>query len=293
VSALARAPGAALDLGELLVVLTAPPWLARGRGPRQWSGLPDRLVCGSPVCARAGALGHVAYVTIGPSAARRGWSCALVLLAPGGAGVLDLRPGAVVHAAPAFDKTGRWLLWVAGGAGSGEREVILLDVQTGDERVLLGGYEIRSATWLADRRIAIACVDRISAHDLGPGGTESVMFHDAVATSFRTFGTDDLYVTLDGIAADHAGNLAFLRTWHQQGRASRSDVCALAASGRMLVVASSASCPRFREDGALVVARGESLYEPATGMSHPVPGLVDFDVCPRGRTGQPHQGLGR
>lgn len=205
----------------LLCALDRAPWLVV-QSPSGSRPIPVPPTDGSaPAAPRSSPDGHVAYVQVASRRASSAWTCALVLLGPGG-DVLDLRPSVFVHAPPAFSPDGACLLYVR-DFDDLAREVVALDLTNGAERTLTAGDGIRSAAWSPDGRVVISTTDSIES--ICPSTQVRDRLHvDTVATGFARFGTDDLYVTLDAVAVSPLGELAWARSWHQQGRPSRTDV---------------------------------------------------------------------
>jgi hypothetical protein len=149
-----------------------------------------------------------------------------------------------------------------------------LDLESGVEVVHLTDDGVRSCAWAPDERLVVSLTDRIDM--LAPAsGIRTTLVLDEVASGFAQWGTDDLYVTLDDLCMDSNGRLAWTRSWHQQGRASRGDVHLRGTEGDRTFA--DARGPRFVE-GELTVVRGSTIVWTDSGRRTHHADLEDFDV---------------
>jgi hypothetical protein len=264
----------ALEAVPLLCALDRPPGLVvDGPGGQRDLGAPGAERT-PPIAPRCGARGHVAYLQVADRPAGPAWTCALVLLDAAGA-VLDLRPGAFVHGPPCFSADGARLLYVRDVDGR-VRELVELDLANGEEHCVLAVEGLRSAAWASDGGIVVSrtvSIDAISPRTR----RRHPLIEDPVASGFVRFGTDDLYVTLDAVAVSADGALAWVRTWHQQGRPSRRHVH-LERPGAVRREWRDVSDPCFLDDGELVVRAGAAIKAPNRGARRKIAGLGGFDV---------------
>jgi hypothetical protein len=172
-----------------------------------------------PQAARLGPGGHLAITSV--SGGRGGAGPFLALHDPTGA-LLDIRLDVFAPAPAAFHPGGGEVAYVRDVDGE-QRELIALDLATGAERRLAGGPLWRSCSWTAAGRLLATSADEVLELDLATG-RRTVLWADEVATGFQRWGQDDLYVTLDEVTATGAGDVAWTRTWHEQGKAPRGDV---------------------------------------------------------------------
>lgn len=253
----------------LLIALRREPWLELV-GPPAHRIVP--VVDQVPFRVRTGQLGHCAYIGLGGTAGDLSWAAALVVHDPAGA-ILDVRPGAVITGAPAFHPAGTSLAFVRETA-AGEREVVELDVASGEETIHLTADGVRACAWPSDDRLLVSFTDRIETLDRASGELTTLV-HDDVASGFAQWGTDDLYVTLEDVCMDTDGRLAWTRSWHQQGRASRADVLVRDGADESTIADSRA--PRFVA-GELAVLQRSAIVWTASGRRLPRADIEDFDV---------------
>jgi hypothetical protein len=192
-----------------------------------------------PAAIRLGPSGHIAITSV--SGGRGGAGPFLALHDPGGA-LLDIRLDVFAPAPAAFDPGGREVAYVRDIDGE-QRELVALDLDSGAERALAGGPLWRSCAWTPAGGLLATSADEVLEIDL-LSGRRTVRWADDVATGFQRFGQDDLYVTLDEVTAVGACDVAWTRTWHEQGKAPRGDVVHL--SGETLRELPGACNPRDR-----------------------------------------------
>jgi hypothetical protein len=253
----------------LLIALRREPWLELV-GPPSDRIVPviDRV----PFRLRTGRLGHCAYVALDGGVRDPRFAAALVVHDPAGA-ILDVLPGPVITGAPAFHPSSASLAFVREIAAD-EREVVELDLTSGEESVHLTADGVRACAWQSDHRLLVSFTDRIETLDRA-SGDRTTLVQDDVASGFAQWGTDDLYVTLEDVCIDTDGRLAWTRSWHQQGRASRADVLVRDGTDERTIANSRA--PRF-VDGELAVLQRSSIYWPASGRRVQHVDIEDFDV---------------
>ncbi len=233
-----------------------------------------------PAAARLGPSGHVAITSV--SGGRGGAGPFLALHDPSGE-LLDIRLDVFAPAPAAFHPGGREVAYVRDVDGE-QRDLIALDLATGAERRLAGGPLWRSCAWTAAGRLLATSADEVLELDL-ESGCRAVLWADAVATGFQRWGQDDLYVTLDEVTAVGAdGDVAWTRTWHEQGKAPRGDVVHL-AGGEPREIAGARN-PRDR-GGRLTTLRDGRILGARPPRS-PVQGpLCSFDWRPAAAACEP------
>ncbi len=231
-----------------------------------------------PAAVRLGPSGHLAITSV--SGGRGGAGPFLALYDPSGE-LLDIRLDVFAPAPAAFDLGGREVAYVRDVDGE-QRDLIALDLANGTERRLAGGPLWRSCSWTAAGGLLATSADEVLLLDLD-SGQRTVLWADEVATGFQRWGQDDLYVTLDEVTAVGAGDVAWTRTWHEQGKAPRSDVVHLSAGEPRLLPG--ARNPRDRA-GRLTTLRDGRIagrQRPASLGTRP---LCSFDWRPEVGAGQ-------
>jgi hypothetical protein len=266
---------------RFLCAVDEPPYLCSVTVEGAVSWLPERLVAGTPVFPRCSPDGAIAYVFFSEETTSRPWLSGLAVVSAVGE-LVDLVPDAAPFSPPDWAPDGGKLLFLRSLPRTSRTQMILYEVGSGGEQILTEIDGLRCAAWQDDGNIlcstpeTIAVLDR-EGRDLMP------RFRHAVAATFRRYGIDDHYVTIDQLApSDDPSRAALVLRWNQQGRPAREAVWVLEGEGLIpigLTEAAESRSPRWGSGGRLAVAAPDHIriLGSPTATAIKVAGLHSFD----------------
>jgi hypothetical protein len=210
---------------RFLCAISHPPYLLLVDLAGRTEEPPSRATVGPSFFPRVASTGWVAYLTRGRPEAGMGWLSSLAVTTPQ-LETIDLLPRAASFAPPSWMPDGKSFLFVRTQPGSALREVVAYQVETGEEAILFRGEGLRSVAFLETDHVTYSTQSAIYRRSASSGQTDT-LFESQVGAWFASFGTDDVFLTLDQLAPSPLGPVALVARWARQGRASHEEVMVL------------------------------------------------------------------
>lgn len=219
--------------------------------------------------------GWLAFQFVGRNVPRR-WLAGTAIADEGGE-LIDLVPGALPTASPAWSPDGTHIARIATDQ-TGGRALELIELSSGDTQTIHESPNLTAVAWNTPDSVTIASGEYIESLDLLDGRTTELHKWDTARQLLR-YGTDDLYPIVSHIAVSNERIILEVR-WHRSGRASTSSIYSLTPSGlSYLPKLEGYRTPYALPDGRVQVCTDDRVVilddDVRSCQEYGMPGLID------------------